>query len=214
MQINLEILGFASVEDNEKCSGLNEKTIVTDMMLRRRLTRNARIALFLADQIGDWNAPIVIGNAYGEVVETFNILKSIAAHETVSPTTFQNSVHNTPASYLSIVEKNQGYITTVSDLYETSKSVLKVGAVKALSHNSLVVMVCDSIDFECVTELNQCDITKKECGVALKVRYTEQNATLQWGQKKFVGYSPSVWSMLEIAEHCKNNQNVIIGIEI
>lgn len=214
MQINLEILGFASVEDAEKCITLNEKIIVTDMMLRRRLTRNARIALYLADQIGDWNAPIVIGNAYGEVAETFDILKSIAAHETVSPTAFQNSVHNTPASYLSIVGQNQGYITTVSDLHETSQAVLKVGAVKALSHDALVLIVCDAINFERVDELNRCGITKKECGVALKVRYTEQNATMQWGEKKFLGYSPSVWSMLEIAEQCRENQNVIVSIEI
>lgn len=214
MQINLEILAFASVEDNEKCSSLNEKIIVTDMMLRRRLTRNARIGLYLNDQIGDWESSVVIGNAYGEVAESFDILKSIASHETVSPTAFQNSVHNTPASYLSIVGKNKGYVTTVSDLHETSQAVLKVGAVKALSHNSLVLIVCDAINFERVDELNRCDITMKECGVALKVRYTEQNATIQLNQKKFIGYSPSIWSMLEIVEHCRVNQNVIIGIEI
>ena len=214
MQINLEILGFALVEDAEKCSALNEKVIVSDMMLRRRLTRNARIALYLADQLGDMSSSIVIGNAYGEVAETFDILKSIANHETVSPTAFQNSVHNTPASYLSIVGQNKGYITTVSDLHETSGAVLKVGALKSLTFESMVLIVTDAIDFAHVDELNRCGITRKECGVALKVRYTEKPSSIQLTQKRFEGYSPSVWTMLEIAQICSEHSNPIIGIEI
>jgi hypothetical protein len=214
MQINLEILGFATVEDAEKCSALNEKVIVSDMMLRRRLTRNARIALYLADQLGDWNSPIVIGNAYGEVAETFDILKSIASHETVSPTAFQNSVHNTPASYLSIVGQNKGYVTTVSDLHETAEAVLKVGAVKSLSAESIVLIVTDAIDFEHIDELNRCGITRKECGVALRVRYTEQPATLYLSANRFEGYSLSVWKMLEITQKCAEHPNPIIGVEI
>jgi hypothetical protein len=213
MQINLEILGFAVVEDAEKCSALNEKVIVSDMMLRRRLTRNARIALYLADQLEDMNSPIVIGNAYGEVAETFDILKSIASHETVSPTAFQNSVHNTPASYLSIVGQNKGYVTTVSDLHETSEAVLKVGALKSLSNDSMVLILTDAINFERLNELNRCAITKKECGVALKVRHTKHPATLSLSGKRFEGYSPSVWKMLEIVELSKEHQNPIIGIE-
>lgn len=209
MQINLEILGFATVEDAEKCSALNEKVIVSDMMLRRRLTRNARIALYLADQLGDWNSPVVIGNAYGEVAETFDILKSIALKETVSPTAFQNSVHNTPASYLSIVGKNKGYITTVSDLDKTSESVLNVGAVKSLSHERLVLIVSDSIDFEHLDELNRCGISRKECGVALLVRYTDKPPTMSLENREYDGYSPSVWKMLEIVEKLGNTPGVV-----
>ncbi len=216
MQINLEILGFATVEDPQKCTTLNEKTVVSDMMLRRRLTRNARIALYLCDQIGDWESSVVIGNAYGEVAETFDILRSIAAHETVSPTAFQNSVHNTPASYLSIVGQNKGYITTVSDLYETSTSVLKVGAVKSLKLETLLLIVSDSIDFERVEELNRCGITLKECGVALQVHHTQKEATMTLSGKVYDGYSPSIWPMLEIVEKIRerNVSEVIVSIEI
>ncbi|MDD4855825.1 MAG: beta-ketoacyl synthase chain length factor [Sulfuricurvum sp.] len=216
MQINLEILGFATVEDSQKCTALNEKRVVSDMMLRRRLTRNARISLYLTDQIGDFTSPVVIGNAYGEVGETFDILRCIAINETVSPTAFQNSVHNTPASYLSIVGENKGYITTVSDLHATSTSVLKVGAVKSLSYDTLLLIVSDSVDFERVSELNRCGITLKECGVALRVRHTTKEPTVILEGKKYAGYSPSIWSMLEIVEKLREAKSgeAIIAIEI
>ncbi|MDD5548517.1 MAG: beta-ketoacyl synthase chain length factor, partial [Sulfurovaceae bacterium] len=96
MSINLEILVIKSIEDDEKIFNLNEKDIVSDMMLRRRLTRNARIALYLTDLLDAWDMPVVIGSAFGEVVETFEIIRSIDMSQTVSPTHFQNSVHNTP----------------------------------------------------------------------------------------------------------------------
>ncbi len=209
MQINLEILRCVCVEDNEKCDALNEKIIVSDMLLRRRLTRNARIVLYLNDQIGEKQSPVVIGNAYGEVHETFAILKSIAAQETVSPTQFQNSVHNTPASYLSIVGQNKGYITTVSDLHNTSEAVLKVGAVKSLNMELMVLIVTDAIDFLHLDELNRCGITKKECGVALLVRYTTKSSTITLANKQYDGYSPSVWKMLEISEKLGDATGII-----
>jgi hypothetical protein len=165
MTINLEIVGFSSIEDSEKCTALNEKTIVTDMMLRRRLTRNARIALYLCDVIGDPSSPVIIGNAYGEVVETYDILKALRNGETVSPTGFQNSVHNTPASYLSIVNQNKGYITTVSDLGNTSASVLSVGAVKSLEHGNIFLIVTDAVDFEDLDELNRWADQRVWCGI-------------------------------------------------
>lgn len=216
MTINLEILGFASIEDSDKCATLNEKSIVADMMLRRRLTRNARIALYLSDVLGDFTSPVVIGNAYGEVVESYEILKAIRAGETVSPTGFQNSVHNTPASYLSIVGQNKGYITTVSDLHNTSSSVLSVGAVKSLEFEKLVLIVSDAINFEKLDELNRCGIAIKECGIALQVRHTEQKPTIRLSGKQYHGYAPSVWKMLEIIEKAKAVEDgaIIIGVEI
>lgn len=216
MQINLEILNCSKVQDAQKIVSLNEKNIVPDMMLRRRLTRNARIALYLTDQIGAWDVPIIIGNAYGEVNETFDILRAIAAGETVSPTAFQNSVHNTPASYLSIVGKNKGYITTLSDLYETAHSVLRVGAVKSLSHERILLIVSDSIDFECLDEVNRCNVKVLECGIAFLVRQTDKEATLSLTQKSYPDYSPSMWPMLELFEHATElgEKDKIIAIEI
>ncbi|MDP3464284.1 MAG: beta-ketoacyl synthase chain length factor [Sulfuricurvum sp.] len=216
MQINLEIVKYTKIEDAQKIASLNEKNIVPDMMLRRRLTRNARIALYLTDQIGSWDVPIVIGNAYGEVNETFDILRAIAAGETVSPTAFQNSVHNTPASYLSIVGKNKGYITTISDLYETSRAILRVGAVKSLTYETLLLIVSDSIDFERIEEVNRCNVKIMECGVAFLVRQTDKDATLSLTQKSYPDYSPSMWPMLELFEHAAElgEKEKIIAIEI
>ncbi|HEX5670153.1 MAG TPA: beta-ketoacyl synthase chain length factor [Sulfuricurvum sp.] len=216
MQINLEILNYSKIEDAQKIATLNEKTIVPDMMLRRRLTRNARIALYLADQIGSWDIPIIIGNAYGEVNETFDILRAIAAGETVSPTAFQNSVHNTPASYLSIVGKNKGYITTLSDLHETAHSVLHVGAVKSLSYEKLLLIVSDSIDFERIDEVNNCGVKIMECGVSFLVRQTTKEASIFLSQKSYPDYSPSVWPMLELFDQASElgEKEKIIAIEI
>jgi len=216
MTINLEIMGFASVQDVQKCIALDEKIIVPDMMLRRRLTRNARIALYLSNVLGDFSSPVVIGNAYGEVVETYDILKAIRDNQTVSPTGFQNSVHNTPASYLSIVGQNKGYITTVSDLHNTSASVLSVGGVKSLEFETMVLMVTDSIDFDHLDELNRCGILIKECGVALKVRHTSKEPTIMLENKHFDGYSPSVWMMLEIVEkiNALPGEAAIVSVEL
>jgi hypothetical protein len=216
MQINLEIFKYSRVQDHQKITNLNEKIIVPDMMVRRRLTRNARIALYLTDQIGHFDIPVVIGNTYGEVSETFDILQSIATGETVSPTAFQNSVHNTPASYLSIVGENKGYITTVSDLHETSTSVLKVGAVKSLEFEKLLLIVSDSIDFERVEDLNRCGVVFKECGVSLLVAHTTKEPTIILEGKKYSGYSPSIWPMLEISEKMADllDEKAIIAIEI
>jgi hypothetical protein len=216
MQINLEIIKYSKIEDNLKIANLNEKAIVPDMMLRRRLTRNARIALYLSDQIGAWDVPTVIGNAYGEVNETYDILRAIAAGETVSPTAFQNSVHNTPASYLSIVGNNKGYITTLSDLEETARSVLRVGAVKSLTYERILLVVSDSIDFERIEEINRCGVTVMELGVAFLVRKTEKEATITLTQKVYPGYSPSVWPMLELLEQAAElgEKEKIITIDI
>lgn len=216
MQINLEVLSIVRVEDLQKCTTLNEKTIVTDMMLRRRLTRNSRIAIYLCDALKGWELPVIIGNAYGEVAETYDILKSIISKQTVSPTAFQNSVHNTPASYLSIVGKNKGYITTVSDLNVTSESVLRVGAVKSLGFGKMLLIVSDSLDFERFDKLNRCGINTKECGIGLIVRHTDEAATMTLSGISYHGYSPSIWPMLEIHERLLSmgDQKKIISIDL
>lgn len=215
--INLKILRHAKIADAEKCTALNEKTIVADMMLRRRLTRNARIALFLADQIGGSESAIVIGNGYGEVMETYDILKAIYEQSSLSPTAFQNSVHNTPASYLSIVAGNRGYITTVSDLNDTSLSALKVGALKSLQYPTLALIVTDSITFERTDEINKCDIIFQEGGAALLVTQTTDAPTIHLRGKKYPGYAPTLWPMLDIIEQCASlspDAEAIISVTI
>ncbi len=209
MKINLKILASEFIADDEKITTLNEKEIISNMMIRRRLTRNARIAIYLAHKLNAFDLPIVIGNAYGEVIETFEILKSIDQKMTLSPTHFQNSVHNTPASYLSIVAENRGYITTVSDLYKTAESVLKVGAIKSLKYKKMLLIVVDAIDFECIDALNRCDIKKKESGIAMIVERTTKEPTIEIKDKRFHEYSPSLWKMLEIHQQLSDKENIV-----
>lgn len=215
--INLKILKSAHIADAQKCTTLNEKTIVTDMMLRRRLTRNARLALYLADQIGAKESAIVIGNGYGEVNETYDILRALHEKSSLSPTAFQNSVHNTPASYLSIVAQNRGYITTVSDLNDTALSVLKVGALKSLQYPQLALMVTDSIQFERIGEINKCGIEFLEGGAALLVTRSTAEATITLSGKSYPSYSPTLWPILEIIEQCEAlpaHREAIVSIKL
>lgn len=216
MKINLEILLIERIEDPQKCTTLNEKAIVTDMMLRRRLTRNSRIAIYLCDALKGWELPVVIGNAYGEVAETYDILNCINSKQTVSPTAFQNSVHNTPGSYLSIVGNNKGYITTVSDLDTTSETVLRVGAVKSLGYEKMLLIVTDAVGFERFEELNRCGITIKECGIGMIVRRTDKPATMNLSGTTYHGYSPSIWTMLEIYDNLLSmgDQEKIVSIDL
>ncbi len=216
MPINLEILACARIDDPEKCTSLEEKTIVSDMMLRRRLTRNARISLYLTHAVQGWNLPVVIGNAYGEVAETYDILRALATRQTLSPTAFQNSVHNTPASYLSIVGNNRGYVTTVSDLHATSRSVLQVGALKSLEFGTMLLIVTDAMGFEHFDQLNRCGIDKKESGAALIVRRTDKAPTFSLDSKRYPGYSPSLWPMLELCERFDDPSipEKIVAVEI
>lgn len=209
MKINLEIINIVSIEDENKIIDLNEKLIVTDMMLRRRLTRNSRIALYLANELNAFSLPMIIGNSYGEVAETYDILRSIKNGQTVSPTAFQNSVHNTPASYISIVGENRGYIATISALSSTSIAALRLAAIKLFSYDEILIIVTDAINFEQLSEINRCNITKKECGVGMIVRRTTKEPTMTLSNQKIAGYSPAMSDMISLSNQFHNGNSVI-----
>ncbi len=212
MKINLEILRVAKIEandDTEKISDLNEKSIVADMMLRRRLTRNSRISLYLADKLNAFSLPIIIGNSYGEVAETYDILRAIKNRQTVSPTAFQNSVHNTPASYISIVGENKGYIATISDSSDTSLAALRLAAIKSFSYDEILIIITDAINFDQLSEINKCNITKKECGVGLVIRQTTKEPTINITMDKIEGYSPSMSDILSLLNQFASGNSVI-----
>ena len=106
--------------------------------------------------------------------------------------------------------------SAVSDLHETSLSVLRVGAVKSLSYERLLLIVSDSLDFERVDELNNCGVNIMECGVALLIRQTNKEATITLTQKSYPGYSTSVWPLLELLDQAAalGEKEKIIAIEI
>ena len=214
MKINLKILKSSYISASEKCEELNEKELVKKMMLRRRLTRASKIAIYLASKVGYNNNRIVFGSAYGEVQATVDIINSIYHKTLISPTAFQNSVHNTPASYLSIVSGNVGEVTTVSDLFSTSLSVLKTGAVKALKGDRLLLLTVDAFNFDGVNDINRCGATKLESGIALLVEITNEKANISITDKQYSEISPSLWHMLEVYNSAIKLDNPIVEVEI
>ncbi len=214
MKINLKIISASFVSADEKCEELEEKRLVPKMMLRRRLTRGAKIAIYLASKVGYKNERIIFGSAYGEVKATVDIVESIYNKTLLSPTAFQNSVHNTPASYLSILSENQAEVTTVSDLFNTSLSVLKTGAIKALRGDKLLLLNVDAFNFTGVKDINICSISKLESGVALMVEITDEEANISIDNQKNSEISPSLWQMLEIYNKSKKLDNPIVEVEL
>ncbi len=214
LKINLKIIASAFVSADSKCETLDEKRLVPKMMLRRRLTRGAKIAIYLASEVGYRNERIIFGSAYGEVKATVDIVESIYNKTLLSPTAFQNSVHNTPASYLSILSQNQAEVTTVSDLFDTSLSVLKTGAVKALRGDRLLLLNVDAFSFEGVEEINSCEVSKLESGVALLVEVTEEKPNIMIENIKNSEISPSLWQMLEIYNKSKELEKPIVEVVI
>ncbi|HIP51497.1 MAG TPA: hypothetical protein EYG94_05335 [Campylobacterales bacterium] len=214
MKINLKILSTHFVSATEKCDNLDEKTLVPKMMLRRRLTRSSKIAIYLASKVNYSNERIIFGSAYGEAKATIDIIDAIYNKTLLSPTAFQNSVHNTPVSYLSILSENTSEVTTVSDLFDTSLSVLKTGAVKALKKNKLLLMSVDAFNIDKVAQLNKCNVTELESGVAMLVEITDEVANIFIENQKFSTLSPSLWKMLEIHEKAKDMKNPIVEIEL
>lgn len=214
MKINLKIISASFISSDEKCDALEEKKLVPKMMLRRRLTRGAKIAIYLASKVGYEKERIIFGSAYGEVKATVDIVESIYNKTLLSPTAFQNSVHNTPASYLSILSENQSEVTTVSDLFDTSLSVLKTGAIKALKGDRLLLLNVDAFNFDGVKEMNSYSISKLESGVALIVEVTDEKANISIENIKDSEISPSLWQMLEIYNKSKKLDNPIVEIEI
>ena len=214
MKTNLKIIDLAFVSADEKCEELQEKILVKKMMLRRRLTRGAKIAIYLASQVGYRDERIVFGSAYGEVKATVDIVEAIYNKTLLSPTAFQNSVHNTPASYLSILSGNVGEVTTVSDLFNTSLSVLKTGAIKALRGDRVLLLNVDAFNFDSIADMNRCRVSQLESGVALLVEVTKDEANIKIENRENSNISPSLWQMLDIYEKSKEQKNPIVEVEI
>ncbi len=179
MKINLEILNSAFIFANEAIEELNTKELVPKMVLRRRLTRASKIAVFLANQIGINNERIIFGSSFGELPATANILNSILNKEPISPTAFQNSVYNTPVSYLSMLTNNKNEIMTISSGDNTSMNVLKAAAIKSLDEDTLVLIVIETLNIDNINQVNNC-IDNLECGVALKVRISNKEKNLDF----------------------------------
>ncbi len=213
MKINLEIISSASLLAPKQIENLRTKELVPKMITRRRLTRGAKIAIELQDMVGFVDGRVISGSAYGELGVTAKILESIKDNQPISPTDFQNSVYNTAVSYLSIISQNKNEITTLSCGDKTAHTILKMGAVKALDGDEILLLCFETIDIKNIEEINSC-IDFLESGVALKVKVTDKNANLKVQKSETKGVPNSISELLYLSESSKGISNPVVEIEV
>lgn len=213
MTVNLHIQNYADIQARKRIETLEEKRIVPNLMVRRRLTRLAKIVLYLADRCGAPHGPLVFGSAYGELEATASILHAIDEGKAISATAFQNSVYNTPASYYSIIHANHSEIVTLSGGDRTAMQVLRTAAIQALSHPAVLACAAEAIDIEGIGEVNRC-IDFLEAGAALSVSITQEDATYTLQDKNYPGVSPSLWAMFELCEAARQTVPLIVAIDL
>ncbi|RLA82160.1 MAG: hypothetical protein DRG78_08025 [Epsilonproteobacteria bacterium] len=214
MTINLEILESSYIYDPIQIEELNTKELVPKMVTRRRLTRASKIAIYLASKISSKDERIVYGSSFGELEATSNILHSINDKTMISPTHFQNSVYNTAISYLSMLNNNKSEIITISSGVNTSLKVLQAGAIKALDGDTISLFVIDALNIAKIDELNNC-IDFLECGVALKVKVTEEKETFDCENiSNNENFPKSLINMLNIAKSINKDKKNIIKIKL
>jgi len=213
MKINLEILEASYLFGEKEVENLNTKELVPTMVLRRRLTRAAKLIIELMSKVNFKDGRIIYGTSFGELLATSNILNSILKDDILSPTDFQNSVYNTAVSYSSILQKNTSEILTISSGEETSLKVLKVGSIKALDGDEILLVCCETLNINNIEEVNTC-IDFLESAVALKVRVTQEEATINFDDIQNDGYPKAIEHILQIAKNFSNNKKNIIEVEI
>jgi len=214
MKINLEILNAACIYDEKEISELRTKELVPKMVTRRRLTRAAKIAIYLANEVDFKIGRVVYGSGFGEIPATASILKSIKDKEHISPTDFQNSVYNTAASYLSMLYENKNEIMTISSGDNTAKNVLKMGAIKALDGDEILLIATETLNIPNIEEVNSC-LQYLECGVALKVKVTQLSPNIAITNNDFTIKIPnSLRELYFIAKEFDETQTNIIEIKI
>jgi hypothetical protein len=175
MRVAVNIVSAKKVAAKEKIEDLDEKRIVPKMMLRRRLTRNAKIMLYLADACSFKGGKIIYGSAFGELHATVGITNAIAEGTPISPTLFQNSVYNSAPSYFSLLNEDRDEIITISSGMQTSKDALKSAALQALvSKERVLCVVSESLNIERIEEVNDCS-EYLEAGAAVVLEVAEES---------------------------------------
>jgi len=213
MRLNLEILDAFLLYSKDEIEELNTKVLVPQMVFRRRLTRASKLVIEALSGIDAKNLRIVHGSSFGELLASANILKAILEDDMLSPTDFQNSVYNAGVSYASILLKNTNEILTISSGEETSLKVLKVGAIKALDNDEILLVCCETLNINNIEDVNNC-VKYLESAVALKVKVTQEEATINFSDIKNSDYPKAIEHILHIAKCFDNNKKNIIGINI
>ena len=177
-RVAINILSAAKISAPTKIEDLEDKRIVPKMMLRRRLTRNAKIMLFIADKCKFTGGKIVYGSAFGELQSTVGITDAILNETQISPTLFQNSVYNSAPSYFSLLNCDKDEIITISSGMKTSLAALKTAALQALVSGEKVLCVAtECLDIANIEEVNSCTLfLEAGAGVVLEIAENESGA--------------------------------------
>ena len=214
MTINLEILDTAFIYEQDEIVELKTKELVPKMVTRRRLTRAAKIAIYLANAVDFKIGRIVYGSSFGEIPATASILKSIKCNDHISPTDFQNSVYNTAASYLSMLYGNQSEIMTVSSGDNTAQNLLKMGAIKALDGDEILIIATETLNIPNIEEVNNC-IEYLESGVALKIKVTQMSPNIDINKdNNSIKIPSSLYELFVIAKQFDETKQNIVEIKI
>lgn len=213
MKINVEIIKKALVHNAVKLDSLNEKELVKKMMLRRRLSRNSKILVNLAHECEFTTGNMIYGSAYGELIDTVNILESIKNNQAVSPTAFQNSVYNTAPSYHSIVHSNTSEILTLSCGDNTSYNVMQQAALSLLTQDEVFICVSEAMNFDGIENLNHCK-NELEYGIAFKVKRSFEDANIVVKNISEIGVPNSIIWMKNLYDLCTEKDTYIVEVEL
>lgn len=177
-KVALNIISASKIYAPQKIEDLQERRIVPKMIVRRRLTRNAKIMLYLADKCGFNGGKIVYASAFGELQSSVSITDSILNEIQISPTVFQNSVYNSSPSYFSLLNGDKDEIITISSGMNSSRDALKTAALQALISGERVLCIAtESLDIENIDEVNSCTkYLESGAGVVLEIAQDEQDA--------------------------------------
>jgi len=207
MKIVLNVISSAKIFATKKIEDLDEKRIVPKMILRRRLTRNTKIMLYLADRCGFENTKIVYASAFGELQASVGITDAILYKTQLSPTLFQNSVYNSAPSYFSLLNKDTDEILTISSGMNSSSEALKTAALQALiSKEKVLCVATECLDIENIQEVNNCtDYLEAGAGVVVEVAQNMDGAkeieTLK--QNGIIKSLETLMSVVEMSEEGK-----------
>lgn len=213
MNISIEILDAFSVFDKTKIENLQEKELVPQMMIRRRLTRNAKILIYLANKISMTNERLIYASNYGELKESISILENILMQNSPSPTDFQNSVYNTPSAYLSILSNNTSEILTISNGDKTGENALKAAAIKSIDEDEICFCVCESFDIESIQQINKCG-AMCESGVIFRIKNSNKKPDIFFKDiKQDARFTPSISKLISLYDIFAKNGSFILGVE-
>jgi len=177
-RVAINIISASKIYAPIKIQDLEDKRIVPKMMIRRRLTRNAKIMLYIADKCSFKGGKIVYASAFGELQSSVGITDAILNETQISPTLFQNSVYNSAPSYFSLLNSDKDEIITISSGMNSSRDALKTAALQALVSGERVLCVAtECLDISNIDELNSCtSYLESGAGVILEIAKDESGA--------------------------------------